>query len=448
MKAKHDMRARRSLFLLLALLPVIAICALLLNWVNDRSDVEFTPNSTSTRTMLSHASSTSLLLTTTASDSEEIPVAHLATPIPLYAAYMTSCIASGKMLRAHVLKLLETTELNAVVIDIKDFSGKLSIDTGDSHFILNDNGCVIPDIKSFLAQLHESQIYIIGRVTVMQDNTYPKSHPDAAVQSRATGGVWRDKKGISFVDPGATEYWQYMVDLGKASYAIGFDEINYDYIRYPSDGDMSDAKFVRSASTTKSEMMKRFYTYLGKGMHEAGIPISADLFGMTTSNTDDLGIGQVLEHALTNFDFVAPMVYPSHYPPNFNGWKDPNLVPYDIIHYAMRKAVERANALEKKESGWEPIITTVSTTTGKVSTSTNKVKFVPTGKYAERLRPWLEDFDCCAPNTHHYTEADVRAQKKAVYDAGLTSWMVWDPKNLYTASAYQVISGSSTQAAN
>ena len=395
----------------------------------------------STSTVVTHTSSTSFLAIGTTFQVAEIPVAHLATPIPLYAAYMTSCIASGKKLRSHMLKLLETTELNAVVIDIKDFSGKLSIDTGlpvrgtqsgDPHFMLNTNGCAIPDIKEFLTELHEKHIYVIGRVTVMQDNTYPKSHPDAAVQSRSTGGVWHDKKGISFIDPGATEYWQYMVDLGKASHALGFDEINYDYIRYPSDGDMSDAKFSRSASTSKAEMMKRFYTYLGNGMREAGIPISADIFGMTTINTDDLGIGQVLEHALTNFDFVAPMVYPSHYPPYFNGWKDPNLVPYDIIHFSMSKAVVRANELEKIESGWKPIVTIVSTTTGQVSTSTNKAKFVPTGKYADRLRPWIQDFNYGKV----YTEADVRAQKKAVYDSGLTSWMVWDPKNLYTASAY------------
>ena len=90
---------------------------------------------------------------------------------------MTSCIASGKTLRTHVIKLLDTTEFNALVIDIKDFSGKLSISTGDPHFILNNNGCSVPDIKEFIAQLHEKRIYVIGRVTVMQDNTYPKTHP-------------------------------------------------------------------------------------------------------------------------------------------------------------------------------------------------------------------------------------------------------------------------------
>ena len=360
---------------------------------------------------------------------EKIAVPHLATPAVVKAVYMTSCIASGRQLRAPLVGLVERTELNAIIIDIKDYTGMISFDAGDDRFIVNGKGCHIPDIKEFLAELHEKQIYVIGRVTVMQDTVYPKTHPDAAVKRRSDGAIWKDKKGLTFIDPGATEYWDYMIDLGKASYAVGFDEINYDYIRFPSDGNMSDIKFTRTGTTTKPAMMKKFYKHLGEGMHEAGIPISADLFGMTTTNTDDLNIGQVLEDALLHFDFVAPMVYPSHYPPGFNGWKNPNMVPYEIIKFSMEKAVVRAHALEQKESGWvaPPIATT--TATGVASSSP---KFIPKGIYANKLRPWLQDFDY----GKIYTEADVRAQKKAVYDSGLTSWMAWDPSNKYTLSAY------------
>lgn len=370
-----------------------------------------------------------LLATSTASTTPIAPrfvVTHLPAPEPLKGAYMTSCIASGKTLRAGLVSLVEKSELNAVIIDIKDFSGMVSIDTGDSNFVLNTRGCHIPDIKEFIASLHEKDIYVIGRVTVMQDSVYPKRHPDAAVKSKSTGGAWKDKKGLMFIDPGATEYWQYMIDLGKASYALGFDEINYDYIRFPSDGNMADAQFLRTGSTTKAAMMNKFYIYLGKGMREAGVPTSADLFGMTTTNTDDLGIGQVLEDALRNFDYVAPMVYPSHYPPYFNGWKDPNLVPYEIIKFAMTRAVERANKMEEKESGFVK--------------STSTLKFIPTGKYTNKLRPWIQDFDY----GKNYTEVDVRAQKKATYDSGLTSWMSWDPSNKYTPSAYYPRATAST----
>jgi hypothetical protein len=351
-------------------------------------------------------------------------VTHISPPEPVKAVYMTSCIASGKKLRAPLVKLIETTELNAVIIDIKDFTGMISFDAEDKRFTLNTNGCVVPDMKEFIGELHEKGIYVIGRITVFQDTIYPKTHPDAAVKRKSDGGTWKDKKGLTFIDPGAKEYWEHMADLGKASYKIGFDEINYDYIRYPSDGNMVDIAFLRTGSTTKQEMLRRFYEYLGGELRRSGIPTSADLFGMTTTNTDDLGIGQIIEHGLRYFDFVAPMVYPSHYPPNFNGWKDPNQVPYEIIKFSMSRAVARAHELEKVEAierGEYP-----------KNPGTTTPSFVPTGRYAKKLRPWIQDFDYGKV----YTEADVRAQIKATYDSGLTSWMSWDPSNKYTASAY------------
>jgi hypothetical protein len=366
----------------------------------------------------------------------ELVVTHLATPEPLRGAYMTSCIASGKKLREPLVKLIDATELNAIIIDIKDFSGKISFDVGDPRFVLNQNGCTIADIKEFIGELHKKNIYVIGRVTVMQDSVFPKAHPDAAVKKK-DGSIWKDKKGLMFIDPGATEYWEYMVALGKASYAVGFDEINYDYIRFPSDGDMTDIVFTRTGSTTKANMMKKFYEYLGREMRTARIPTSADIFGMTTTNTDDLGIGQVLEFTLPNFDYVSPMVYPSHYPPMFNGWKDPNLVPYEIIKFSMSKAYDRANALERKESGYDDLPKVIATSTGtgtavSGTTTPTRPPFVPTGKYANKLRPWIQDFDY----GKEYTEVDVRAQKRGVYDSKLTSWMTWDPSNKYTPNAY------------
>ena len=356
-------------------------------------------------------------------------VTHLATPVPVKAVYMTSCIASGKKLRDPLVGLIDRTELNAVVIDIKDYTGMISFDVNDSRFVVNSKGCHVPDIKEFLAELHQKNIYVIGRVTVMQDTVYPKTHPDAAVKRRSDGAIWKDKKGLTFIDPGATEYWDYMIDLGNASYAVGFDEINYDYIRFPSDGDMTNIKFARTGTTTKAAMMEKFYAHLAKGMHAAGITISADLFGMTTTNTDDLGIGQVMEDALRHFDFVAPMVYPSHYPTGFSGWKDPNTVPYEIVKFSMTRAVLRANKLEEKVLGW---VAPRTATSMNGATASSSLMFVPTGLYANKLRPWIQDFDYGKV----YTEADVRAQKKATYDSGLSSWMVWDPANTYTTSAF------------
>ncbi len=424
-KQHCNMKFFRSLFILPVVLPTLLVGLFLyggleLAGVQYKKGVnpglQVALSSTSTR---SEEKKTFTSIAPTQVALPPVIVSHLSTPKPLKAAYMTSCIASGKNLRAPLTQFIETSELNALVIDIKDYTGMVSIDTGDPRFVVNTKGCHIPDIKEFIAELHQKNIYVIGRVTVMQDSVYPKLHPDAGVKRKSDGAIWKDKKGLMFIDPGASEYWQYMVDLGKASHALGFDEINYDYIRYPSDGDMSNALFARSGSSTKAAMMNKFYTYLGGGMREAHIPTSADFFGMTTTNKDDLGIGQVLENGLRNFDYLAPMVYPSHYPPNFNGWKNPNLVPYEIIKFSMDKAVARANALEEKESGY-------------VRQGTSTPPFIPKGIYANKLRPWIQDFNYGKV----YTEADVHAQQKAVYDSGLTSWMSWDPKNVYTKSAY------------
>src|SRR3989344_533471 len=158
--------------------------------------------------------------------------------------------------------------------------------------------------------LHNKNIYVIGRVTVFQDPAFAKAHPNLAVKRKSDGGVWKDRKGISFIDVGARPFWDYIISIATSSYAIGFDEINFDYIRFPSDGDMKDISFTHTGTTTKKEILRQFFEYLDSKIAGTGVVTSADLFGMTTTNTDDLGIGQVLEYALLNFDYVSPMVYP------------------------------------------------------------------------------------------------------------------------------------------
>lgn len=363
-------------------------------------------------------------------------IKHLKTPEPLKAVYMTQCVAGMPNLRQKLVSLIEETELNSIVIDIKDYTGTVAFKTGNAEIdtlSAGSKGCQAPDMTDFIKNLHDKNIYVIGRVTVFQDPLYTKAHPDLAVQKKS-GGVWKDRKGLSFVDVGSRPFWDYIVDLAKSSYGIGFDEINFDYIRFPSDGDMKDIYFshtglpAQAGTTTKKEMLKKFFEYLDSKMAETNIVTSADLFGMTTTNTDDLNIGQVLEHALLNFDYVAPMVYPSHYPPTFNGWPDPNKVPYEIIKFSMGGAIAKSEFL-KKETISKMYIQNASTT-----------EITKTNFYNERLekrlnkkqlRPWLQDFDYPVS----YTAEMVRKQIQATYDVGLTSWMLWDPGNTYTREA-------------
>jgi hypothetical protein len=231
-----------------------------------------------------------------------------------------------------------------------------------------------------------------------------------AVKRASDGGVWKDNKGISFVDVGAKEHWDYIIELAKESHRLGFDEINFDYIRYPSDGNMKDIAFTHSDGNNKSESLRKFFEYLDTQLQDTGIVTSADLFGMTTTNYDDLNIGQVLEKALPYFDYVAPMVYPSHYPNTFNGWADPDDYPYELIHFVMKSAVDRAETLKN-------------------ATSTPQHIRERVGKH--QLRTWIQDFDYGGD----YGPTEVRAQINASVDAGVPDWMLWAPSNKYTRDA-------------
>lgn len=356
-------------------------------------------------------------------------VKHLKTPEPLKAVYMTQCLATTPKFRDKIVELINETELNSVVIDIKDYTGTVSFKTGNKEIdSLAGSGCKVSDMQEFIEKLHDENIYVIGRVTVFQDPLYTKAYPELAVKRKSDGRVWKDKKGISFVDVGARPFWDYMVSIATSSYAIGFDEINFDYIRFPSDGDMKDISFTHTGTTTKKEMLRQFFEYLDKKLASTNIVTSADLFGMTTTNTDDLNIGQVLEYALLNFDYVAPMVYPSHYPSTFNGWPDPNKVPYEIVKFSMGSAVARAEFL-KNETISKMYVTNASSTE---LTKTNFYnKKLEQRLSSKQLRPWLQDFDYPV----HYTADMVRKQIEATYDTGLTSWMLWDPANTYTREA-------------
>jgi hypothetical protein len=267
-----------------------------------------------------------------------------------------------------------------------------------------------------LEYLNKKNIYVIGRISVFQDPYFIKMKPHLAVKRASDGKNWGDRKGIGWLDAGGRESWDYVVAIARESHRVGFDELNFDYIRFPSDGNMkdifypySDARIVADPELGKSKVLREFFAYLDSSLEELEIPISADLFGMTTTNKDDLNIGQILENALPYFDYIAPMVYPSHYPSGFNGYADVNAHPYDIVHFSMTEAVKRVGELQLMLASTTPDAPYLS-----------KIK-------PKQLRPWLQDND--------YTPEMVRAQIKATYDAGLDSWMLWDAANTYTRGA-------------
>lgn len=354
------------------------------------------------------------------------PVKHLKTPSAVKALYLTACAASTPSIRDHVINLIDNTELNAVVVDLKDYTGTVAFPTKDES-LQNPSagGCAVPNLKELIEGWHDSNIYVIGRITVFQDPYYAKTHPELAVKRADGVTVWRDKKGLSFIDVGAKPYWDHVIALAKEAHNLGVDEINFDYIRFPSDGNMQDIAFTWSQNKSKAEALEEFFKYLHTSLKNTGAVLSADLFGMTTTNTDDLNIGQVLERALPYFDYIAPMVYPSHYPPKFNGWSNPNVHVYDLIHFVLKEGARRAVA------STTPVDSLAHTRLG---TTTPAIYQKPSYR-ANKIRPWLQDFDYGGT----YDVAEVKAQIKATYDAGLNSWMIWDPSNKYTVGAYEPV---------
>ena len=353
------------------------------------------------------------------STSEAPPVAkHVSTPDAVRAIYMSQCVAGTESFRNSLIKFIEDTELNSVVIDIKDFSGGIAFPTDNpvlAPFVSDD--CGARDMKAFVESLHAKDIYVIGRITVFQDPLYAKAHPELAVQ-KAGGGVWKNYGGLAFIDVNAKPFWDYIVELSRVSYEeFGFDELNYDYIRYPSDGPMKQAVYAHGAGKSKEESLEEFYRYLHSKVKPMGIVMSADLFGYVTVHTDDLGIGQVLERALPYFDYIAPMVYPSHYNAGFGGLKDVNSDPYKVVSISMKQSVARVVAT-----------TTVNYSFDAIPIASTSPQLYQKKSYpASVMRPWLQSFDYPVA----YTPAMVAAQIKANEDAGLDSYLFWDAANKY-----------------
>ncbi len=364
-------------------------------------------------------------------------VTHIPMPDEVRAIYMTACWGGDKKLRDSLVKYVEDTKLNSVIIDIKDYTGTISVPVESDTLKVGTSGkgCKIPDIREFIEELHDKGIYVIGRITVFQDPLYAKIYPELAVQDRSAwikgsrATPWKDYKGLAFIDVGARQYWDYVITLAKEAHdKLGFDEINFDYIRYPSDGNMSNTYYPHSGGerydVDRADELEKFFAYLHEKMREPNVygeapKISADIFGMTTTNYDDLTIGQILEKVLPYFDVVAPMVYPSHYPKGFMGFDNVNNYPYEIVYFSMKSALDRAMATTTKIK---------SLAYERIGTSTPPVYEKPV--YGpERLRAWIQDFDYGGD----YDVPEINAQIRASRDAGITGgYMIWSPGNRYT----------------
>lgn len=330
---------------------------------------------------------------------EEQPL-HLPMPVPLRAVYMTGWSAGTERMRERILGIADRTEINAVVIDIKDASGRLSYQPKDPTLLATGVGTNrIKHLPAVIETFHQKGIYVIGRIAVFQDPFYALAHSEDAFVDTRTGALWRDYKGITWLRPDSVAVWDYLVAIARDAHAQGFDEINVDYVRYPSDGPL--ATLARGTAESRAQVMESFFAYIDPLLRGEGVVLSADLFGLAMSASDDLGIGQVLERIAPHVDVVAPMVYPSHFASGAYGIARPAEVPGEVIRISLGHGIAKLEAA---------------------------------GIDRNKIRPWLQDFDLGAT----YTASMVRDQIDQSEALGLTSWMLWDPRNLYTEAALTV----------
>ncbi|MGE5529305.1 MAG: putative glycoside hydrolase [Patescibacteria group bacterium] len=310
--------------------------------------------------------------------------------------YATGWTAGSTKNFSRLVRFIQETQVNSIVIDVKDDGGTLSYKSLVP--LARETGADIAKIKdprALLRSLNRHGIWPIARIVAFKDPHLARKRPDLAVRNKA-GGYWRDRKGMLWVDPNARYVWEYNVAVAKEAVAMGFQEIQFDYVRFTSDGCVSDCVYPYSKGAKKEDVIRDFLAYARAALKPLGIPVSADIFGLVTTAQDDLGIGQLLEKIAASVDIISPMVYPSHYARGSFGLANPDLHPYETVLRGLTDARRRLaqNAVE--------------------------------------IRPWLQDFSLGNP----YGRAEIQAQIKAVRDAGLREWIFWNPSNRYDAAKY------------
>lgn len=308
------------------------------------------------------------------------------------ALYLTAYSAGNSKRVAEIIKLIDETELNAVVIDIKDYSGKILYNSKIK--LVNDlktKQNQIGDVAKLIRRFHEHGIYVIARQTVFQDPVLAEKKPEWGIKS-ADGELWRDKLGLAWVDPTNKAVWSYNLAIAKEAITLGFDEINLDYVRFPSDGNLKNVVYT-NGSQPRYEVLRDFFKFMSVKLADEPAWLSIDVFGFVMERFDGLSIGQRLVDAVDNVDYICPMMYPSHYPKGYLGFDNPAEHPAEVF----------ANGLEK----------------GLPFFKDKRAK----------LRPWIQAFDMGAV---YKDGVRIREQIDAIEKYTDAGWMMWNASNNYS----------------
>ena len=332
-------------------------------------------------------------------------------PFQARGLYLTHYGVGSKILRDGVLSIIREGKLNAIVIDVKGDRGYLS-----SKYpipLAEEIGAnripTMKDAKHFIDQLHEQNIYVIGRIVVFKDDLLSSAHPEWAVIDSRTSKPWRDNEKLGWVDPFKREVWDYNIVLAVEAARAGFDEIQFDYVRFPAGGKNSSAQF--SQPNTMENRTGTIRGFLEAANHELlpyNVYFAADIFGYVPWNFDDTNIGQKITEVAGALDYICLMLYPSGFHLGIPGYRSPVKNPREVVFLTLEKAKNRLQG------------------------------------QSEKLRPWLQNFKDYAFDRRVFAGPQIQLQIKACEDSGTSGWLLWDPANRYqhTLDALTLLSHS------
>ncbi len=303
-----------------------------------------------------------------------------------------------------LVALADSTEVNSFVIDVKDATGFITYRSSVPTAVTigaNDN-IRARSARERLALLHEKGIHPIARIVVARDKLLAERKPGWAVKDDR-GGLWIDGLGDPWVDAYNDSVWIYAAELAAEAVLMGFREIQFDYLRFPDErGDrMRHAVFAaRRNNESRRAAIRRQVTLLRDRIKPLGVPFTLDVFGLSTSATNDMGIGQYWEDLSPLADVLLPMVYPSHYPRGAYGISFPNADPYETVRRALQDGIRRSESIPN----------------------------------AAKIRPYLQSFSIRGV---WYTSDLLRAQIQAGEDLGITDWIFWNARGVYPAGAFR-----------
>ena len=320
------------------------------------------------------------------------------TPVRPKAVYLSAYGIADRTLRDAALALQGRTAVNAFVIDVKGDRGMTPYRSAAREAIgaASDPAPRVPDLASLIRTFHARGLYLIARIVVFKDDPLAAARPDWAVRDMA-GGIWRDREHLRWIDPTVQAAWAHNFDVAEEAAKLGFDEIQFDYLRFP---DANDLRF--SEPNTEANRVAAITGFLAgarERLRPYNVYVSADIFGYVCWNEDDTHIGQRLGALGGVVDYISPMLYPSGFTWGLPGCRKPTDHPGEIVERSLTEAMHR------------------------------------TGLAGVRFRPWLQAFRDYAFDHREFDADEIRAQVDAADTAGTDGWMLWNPRNRYDPAA-------------